>query len=115
MSHLEHALRELEIATAAAAGISLDNIEGARAILKRRSNAIAQLAAFRDVALVLPPAELREVLSRLRSAATAGEEAQQQLAHSKGGVTSEWSRWNHVRRALGPVGRSEVTKIDCRG
>ena len=115
MKPLERALRELEIATAAAARISLQDVERARAIFKRRSSAIAELAGLRDSVLSLPAAELQEVVSRLQSAAKAGEEARHGLARSKGSVTAEWSRWNQIRRALGPVGRAGANKIDCRG
>jgi hypothetical protein len=113
MSHLEQALRELEIATAAVAAVSLEDIEGARSILKRRSKAVARLVGFQDVVLALPAAARQEVLSRLRSSAKAGETARQELALSKLSVTAEWSRWNQVHRALGE--RVAATKIDCRG
>ena len=115
MSNLEQALRELEIATAAVAGLSLEDIGGAHAALKRRSKAIAQVAGFRYAVLILPATEFQEVASRLESAAKAGEEARQQLVRAKGAVASEWGRWNHVRRALGPVALVENTIIDCRG
>jgi hypothetical protein len=115
MPNLEQALRELEIATAAVAGISLEDIEAARAILKRRSKAIARLAGFRGAALALPAAALQEVVIRLNPAAGAGEAAQRQLERSKGGVTAEWSRWNRVHRALGSAGRARATKVDCSG
>ena len=97
-----------------AAAISLQDIEGARSILKRRSKAIARLAGFQDAVFALPAATRREVISRLQSSAKAGESAQQQLALSKRSATAEWRRWNQVHRALGAehVGSA---KIDCRG
>jgi hypothetical protein len=115
MSDLERALRELEIATAAVQAISLEDIEGARSILKRRSKAIARLAGFQDAVLALPAEARLEVISRLQSSAKAGETAQRELALSKHGVTAEWLRWNQVHRALGSSGRVGATKIDCRG
>jgi hypothetical protein len=113
MSNLEHALRELEIATAAVAALSLEDIERSRAILNRRSQALARLAGVYDLVLALSTPEKRETMSRLAAALAAGEGAQRQLAASKRGVTVEWSRWNRVHRALGE--RAAATRIDCRG
>jgi hypothetical protein len=113
MSHLEQALRELEIATAAA--FSLDDIDRARAVLNRRSQAIARLHEFRDAAAPLSPEARREVLSRLESAARAGEVARQELTRSKRQVTAEWSRWNQVHRALGSAKGAGATRIDYCG
>lgn len=115
MSPWEQAVGELEAATLAMEAMDFDGVEAARAILDRRSRAIARLGDLRESWLALPPAVRERLAERLRAAERAGASASLRLARSKGGVTLEWSRWNQVRRALTCGIRPGAPTIDCRG
>ena len=105
MSHLERALEELEIATAALAGIPMDGlVDGlgeARAALDRRSLAIAGLAELTGAGFTCSPEEREDALRRLRLSDEAGAEAQQRLAAVTRTALAEWRQWSQIYRSLG--------------
>ncbi len=115
MSDLERVLRELEVATAASAEITLNDVEATRLILKQRGRAIAAVAALTPALAALPAAERAEAASRLESAVKGGESARQRLLDSKRAATMEWGRWNQVHLALTPSVRPGAGKLDYRG
>lgn len=102
MSSLERALQELEVATAALAGIPIDGlVDGlvdAQAALDRRSLAIASVA---ELAVTCSPEERQDTLRRLRLSCEAGSEAQQRLAAVTQTALAEWRQWSQIYRALG--------------
>ena len=112
MSNLELVLVELEAATAALAAVQMENLEG---VLGRRSQAMTRLAELTGSGLKLELAEREDALRRLRVAFEAGVVAQQKLTEIKRVVTTEWSRWSQIYRALGASGYREPIRIDCRG
>jgi hypothetical protein len=105
MSQLEQALEELEIATAALAGIPIDGvIDGlsqAQGALDRRSVAIASLAELTGAGFTCSPEECDDTLRRLRLSCDAGSEAQQRLAAVTRAALAEWRQWSQIYRALG--------------
>src|ERR1700680_2529016 len=102
MSDLERALRDLEIATAALAKMPLEDVEGADAVVARRSKAIARLAELKDAVLVFPPEEQAEIVQRMRYASGGGELAQLRLAGSQRKALADWSKWNWISQSLPP-------------
>lgn len=115
MTHLERALRDLEIATAALAETSGDNVESVCAVLDRRSQAIARVVELKDAVLALPVAERGEVIQRMRYACGAGELAQLRLTGLKREIVAEWSHWNQIHRSLATGGSPDARKLDCSG
>jgi hypothetical protein len=115
MSHLEQALRNLEIATAALAKMPLENIEESEAVLARRAKAIADLAELKDDVLAFPPDKQAEIVQRMRYASGGGELAQLRLAGSQRKAIADWRQWNRVAQSL-PAGSPPDTKtVDCSG
>jgi len=115
MSHLESALRDLEVATAALAKVPVEDIEEADAILVRRSRAIARIAELKDAVLAFPSEEQAEIVQRMRYASGGGELAQLRLAGSQRKTVAEWSQWNRISLSL-PAGiPSDLKKVDCSG
>jgi hypothetical protein len=115
MSHLESALRDLEVATAALAKIPVEDIEGADAVLARRSAAIARLAELKDAVLAFPPEKQAEIVQRMRYASGGGELAQLRLAGSQRKTVAEWSHWHRISQSL-PAGiAADAKKVDCSG
>ena len=112
MSELEHALKDLETATAALADSPLD-AGRASAALNIRSQAIARLASLTKASL--PQAARQDTLHRLRLICGAGEQAQQRLMKVKREAMAEWNQWSQIYRALGAVSHPDPKKIDCRG
>ena len=115
MSHLERVLRDLEIATAALARMPLEDIEGAEAVLARRSKAIAGLEEMKDAVLAFPPEEQAGIVQRMRYASGGGELAQLRLAGSQRKTVAEWTKWHRVSQSL-PAGiPPETKKVDYSG
>jgi hypothetical protein len=114
MTELERALRELEIATAELAGISVEDADAACAILNRRSKAIARLAGLIHSSPTLSHEARDRILESLRSASDQGELAGEKLARAKRKTMVEWSRWNQIHLALDGASPA-TTKIDYRG
>ena len=96
----------------ASAGITLEDREAARSILKQRTQAVAKLAGLTEILGNLPDAVREDALIRLESAVKAGEAARHRLLQLKRATIVEWGRWNHVHLALAPA---ESGKLDCRG
>jgi hypothetical protein len=115
MSHLEHALRDLEVATAALAEVPVEDIAGADVALARRCEAIARLAELKDSVLAFPPAEQAEIVQRMRYASGAGELAQLRLAGSQRKDVAEWSQWNRISQSLQAGIPSDAKKVDYSG
>jgi hypothetical protein len=115
MSHLELALRDLEVATAALAKMKVEDIEGADAVMARRSKAIARLAELKDTLLAFPPEEQAQIVQRMRYASGGGELAQLRLAGSQRKALAEWSRWNQVSHSLPAGVPPRSKKVDCSG
>jgi sigma54-dependent transcription regulator len=101
MSHLERALDELEHATAALAGIPIDDLAEAQAALDRRSRAITTLAGLTGAAFTGSQEEREDTLRRLRLSCEAGSEAQQRLAAVTRAALAEWRQWSQIYRSLG--------------
>jgi hypothetical protein len=115
MSYLEQALRDLEIATAALAKMSLEDVDGVEAVLARRSKAIARLAELKDDVLAFPPEDQAQIVQRMRYASGGGELAQLRLAGSQRKTVAEWTKWHRVSQSL-PAGiPPETKKIDYSG
>ena len=112
MSHLERALEELEIATAALAGIPMDSLVEAGAALDRRSLAIASLAELTGGGFACSTEEWEDTLRRVRLSCEAGSEAQQRLAAVTRAALAEWRQWSQIYRALGA--REPDPVLDCR-
>src|ERR1700686_1243788 len=115
MSDLERALRDLEIATAALAKMPLEDVEGADAVLARRSKAIARLAELKDDVLAFPPEEQAQIVQRMRYASGGGELAQLRLAGSHRKAVADWRQWNRVAQSLPAEIPPDTKKIDCSG
>jgi ABC-type transporter Mla subunit MlaD len=115
MSHLEQALRDLEIATAALAENSGADAEIVRAILDRRSQAIARVLDLKDATLALPAEERDQIIQRMRYAAGAGELTQLRMAGSQRELVAEWSHWNQIHRSLAAGSSPDARKVDCSG
>jgi hypothetical protein len=115
MSDLERALRDLEVTTAAVAKMPAEDIDGANAVLARRSKAIARLAELKDAVLDLPPEEQAEAVQRMRYASGGGELAQLRLAGSQRKALAEWSKWNRISQSLPPGIQPGSKKVDCSG
>jgi hypothetical protein len=115
MSDLERAIRDLEVTTAALAKMPVEDIEGAEAVLARRSKAIARLAELKDAVLAFPPEEQADIVQRMRYACGGGELAQLRLAGSQRKALAEWSRWNRISQSLPAGAPSHAKKIDCSG
>ena len=115
MSHLEQALRNLEVATLALTKMPLEDIEEAEAILVRRAEAIAELSELKDDVLAFPPDEREQIVQRMRYASAGGELAQLRLAGSHRTAIAEWRQWNRVSQSL-PAGTTTDTKtVDYSG
>src|SRR5882672_4297424 len=112
MSHLERALGELEIATAALAGIPMDGSVEVQTALDRRSVAIATVAELTGAGFTFSPEEREDTLRRLRVSCEAGSEAQQRLATITRAALAEWRQWSQIYRALGAGEPGPV--LDCR-
>ena len=104
MSSLKRALEELEIATAALAGIPIDGLSEGQAALERRSLAIATLAELTGAGFTCSTEEREDTLRRLRRSCEAGSEAQQRLAAVTRAALAEWRQWSQIYRALGASG-----------
>ena len=115
MSHLEQALRDLEIATAALAKMPLEDFEEAEAVLSRRSMAIARLAELKDSVLAFSPEEQAQIVQRMRYASGGGELAQLRLAGSQRKAIADWRQWNRVSQSLPAGSPSDTKKIDYSG
>jgi hypothetical protein len=115
MSHLEQALRELEIATATLAETSGEDVEIVRAVLDRRSRAIARVIDLKDAVLALPQVERDGIIQRMRYACGAGELAQLRLTGLKREIVAEWSHWNQIHRSLAAGSSPDARKVDCSG
>jgi hypothetical protein len=115
MSYLEQALRDLEIATTALAKMPVEDIEGAEAVLVRRSKAIARLAELKDTVLDFPPEQQAEIVQRMRYASGGGELAQLRLAGSQRKVIADWTQWNRVSQSLPAEIPPDTKKVDCSG
>jgi hypothetical protein len=114
MSDLERALRDLEVATAAVAKMSVADSEAA-AVLARRSKAIARLAELKDTIIAFPPEQQAEVVQRMRYASGGGELAQLRLAGSQRKTIAEWSKWNRISQSLPAGNPPGAKKVDCSG
>jgi len=112
---LESAIRDLEIATAALAALTVEDGERARAILNRRSKALARLANLIHASPPLSREGRQRILESLRTAHGLGEMAGERLARSKRRMMVEWSRWNQIHQALDAGAGPGAQKIDCRG
>ena len=115
MSDLERALRDLEVATAALAKMPVEDIDGAAAVVARRSKAIARLAELKDAVLAFPPEEQAEIVQRMRYASGGGELAQLKLAGSQRKALAEWGRWNRISHSLPAASSQRSNKVDCSG
>ena len=108
MRDLEQALRELEAATAALAEIPADHLEAMRAVLDRRSDALACLAE-------IGPRCSEETLQRLRLICEGGVKAQARICNFRSAALAEWVQWSRIYRALGADGCPDPMRINCRG
>jgi hypothetical protein len=115
MSDLERALRDLEIATAALAKMPLEDVEGADAVVARRSKAIARLAELKGAVLAFPPEEQAEIVQRMRFASGGGELAQLRLSGSQRKALADWGRWNRISHSLPAEPPHGFNKVDCSG
>ncbi len=115
MSHLERALRDLEVATAALGESSGEDIEKVGAALHQRSKAIVHLAELKDVVLAFPPEEQAEIVQRMRYASGGGELAQLRLAGAQRKAMAEWRQWKQIHQSLATGGRPDAKKVDCSG
>ena len=117
MSSLERTLEELEIATAALAGIPMDGLaEGlgeAQAALDRRSRVIATLAGLTGAGFTCSPEDREDTLQRVRVSCEAGSEAQQRLAAVTRAALAEWRQWSQIYRSLG-ASREPDSVLDWR-
>jgi len=115
MEDVERALRELEVATAAAVGVTLGDSESAQRVFKDRAKAVSGVAGLREALAALPAPMRAEAVSRIESALRRGEEARHRLLASKRNLIVEWARWNRVHLALAAQPAAQTRKLDCRG
>jgi hypothetical protein len=115
MSEFELALQELESATAAVAGVAIEDFAEAQAAMDRRSWAIADLSALAAAPLALPERTRQEAVRRLRLASEAGDKAAQRLTAARSAAMVEWNQWSRIYRALGAAGALKPARVDCRG
>jgi hypothetical protein len=115
MSKLEFVLRELESATAAVAGVAVEDFAEAQAAMDRRSWAIADLAILAGDGLANLETDRDGTLTRLRRVLELGQLAAERLSASRGVAAVEWSQWSRIYSALGVAGSPKLNRIDCRG